>query len=108
MSKTAFAIIAAIVTGAAFTRAQSRAGSTPLPAPATAEYGRRLLASTSILLGPDQSDPAMRYTGNRLQCGSCHLNAGAAPYVLYVTFPRVPAGGSARIDEPDPGTCPGL
>jgi len=36
------------------------------------------------------------------------LNAGSAPYVLYVTFPRVPPGGSARIDEPDPGTCPGV
>jgi quercetin dioxygenase-like cupin family protein len=36
------------------------------------------------------------------------LNEGTAPYVLYVTFPRVPPGGSARIDEPDPGTCPGL
>jgi quercetin dioxygenase-like cupin family protein len=36
------------------------------------------------------------------------LNAGTAPYVLYVTFPRVPPGGSARIDKPDPGTCPGL
>jgi quercetin dioxygenase-like cupin family protein len=36
------------------------------------------------------------------------LNAGTAPYVLYVTFPRVPPGGSARIDEPDPGTCPGI
>src|SRR4051812_46375314 len=36
------------------------------------------------------------------------LNAGTAPYVLYVTFPRVPPGGSARIDQPDPGTCPGL
>ena len=36
------------------------------------------------------------------------LNAGTAPYVLYVTFPRVPPGGSARIDEPDPGTCTGL
>jgi quercetin dioxygenase-like cupin family protein len=35
------------------------------------------------------------------------LNASTAPYVLYVTFPRVPPGGSARIDEPDPGTCPG-
>ena len=34
------------------------------------------------------------------------LNGGTAPYVLYVTFPRVPPGGSARIDEPDPGTCP--
>ena len=36
------------------------------------------------------------------------LNEGTAPYILYVTFPRVPPGGSARIDEPDPGTCPGL
>jgi len=36
------------------------------------------------------------------------INTGAIPYVLYVTFPRVPPGGSARIDVPDPGTCPGL
>jgi quercetin dioxygenase-like cupin family protein len=36
------------------------------------------------------------------------VNASATPYVLYVTFPRVPPGGSARIDEADPGNCPGL
>ena len=36
------------------------------------------------------------------------VNTGTVPYVLYVTFPRVPKGASARIDEPDPGTCPGL
>jgi quercetin dioxygenase-like cupin family protein len=36
------------------------------------------------------------------------VNTGTIPYVLFVTFPRVPRGGSARIDEPDPGTCPGL
>jgi quercetin dioxygenase-like cupin family protein len=36
------------------------------------------------------------------------INTGTVPYVLYVTFPRVPPGDSARIDEPDPGTCPGL
>ncbi len=36
------------------------------------------------------------------------LNTGTIPYVLYVTFPRVPPGGSARIDQPDPGTCPGI
>ena len=35
-------------------------------------------------------------------------NAGTVPYVLYVTFPRVPQGGSPRTDQPDPGTCPGL
>jgi quercetin dioxygenase-like cupin family protein len=36
------------------------------------------------------------------------VNTGTVPYVLFVTFPRVPQGDSARIDEPDPGTCPGL
>ncbi len=36
------------------------------------------------------------------------VNGGTVPYVLYVTFPRVPPGGSARIDQPDPGTCPGI
>ena len=36
------------------------------------------------------------------------LNMGTIPYVLFVTFPRVPQGGSARTDEPNPGTCPGL
>lgn len=33
------------------------------------------------------------------------LNTGTIPYVLLVTFPRVPQGESARTDEPDPGTC---
>jgi quercetin dioxygenase-like cupin family protein len=36
------------------------------------------------------------------------VNNGTIPYVLYVTFPRVPPGESARIDQPDPGTCPGV
>ena len=36
------------------------------------------------------------------------LNTGSVPYVLYVTFPGVPLGGSPRTDEPDPGTCPGI
>ena len=35
-------------------------------------------------------------------------NAGTVPYILYVTFPRVPPGDSPRTDQPDPGTCPGL
>jgi quercetin dioxygenase-like cupin family protein len=33
------------------------------------------------------------------------VNTRTIPYVLLVTFPRVPQGESARIDEPDPGTC---
>jgi quercetin dioxygenase-like cupin family protein len=36
------------------------------------------------------------------------INTGTIPYVLYVTFPRVPHGASARTDEPDPGTCEGV
>jgi quercetin dioxygenase-like cupin family protein len=35
-------------------------------------------------------------------------NEGSIPYVAFVTFPRVPQGESARTDEADPGTCPGL
>jgi len=36
------------------------------------------------------------------------LNTGTIPYVLFVTFPRVPQGDPARTDESDPGTCPGV
>ena len=35
-------------------------------------------------------------------------NTGTIPYILFVTFPRVPQGDSTRTDQPDPGTCPGL
>jgi quercetin dioxygenase-like cupin family protein len=36
------------------------------------------------------------------------INTGTTPYILYVTFPLVPQGAATRIDEPDPGTCPGV
>ena len=36
------------------------------------------------------------------------INTGTDPYVLFVTFPRVPQGAFARTDEPDPGTCQAL
>ena len=49
---------------------------------ATEDYGRRLLSQTSELLGPDHPDPAMRYSGIRLACGSCHLGIGAQPGTL--------------------------
>jgi quercetin dioxygenase-like cupin family protein len=35
------------------------------------------------------------------------VNHGTVPYVLYVTFPDVPAGASPRTDVLNPGTCPG-
>jgi quercetin dioxygenase-like cupin family protein len=36
------------------------------------------------------------------------VNTGTIPYVLFVTFPRLPQGVNPRTDEPDPGTCPGV
>ena len=36
------------------------------------------------------------------------FNTGTVPYVLFVTFPRIPQGDSPRIDKPDPGTCAGF
>lgn len=34
------------------------------------------------------------------------VNEGTTDTVVVVTFFRVPHGGSARIDQPDPGDCP--
>jgi thiosulfate dehydrogenase len=39
-------------------------------------YGRDLIAQTSALIGPDAADASMRYSGNGLECQSCHLEAG--------------------------------
>ena len=36
------------------------------------------------------------------------INTGTIPFVLFVTFPRLPQGDSARTDEPDPNTCPSI
>src|SRR5229473_2244682 len=36
------------------------------------------------------------------------VNTGTTMAVVYVTFPSVPVGGAARIDAPDPGSCPGI
>jgi thiosulfate dehydrogenase len=72
------AVIGALTVGATLALDPSRVtGARPSPpANATEEYGRRLLGQTSELLGPDHPDPAMRYSGSRLACGSCHLGIG--------------------------------
>ncbi len=66
----------------------------------TAEYGRLLVAQTSWFLGPDQPDPERRYAGSRLNCGSCHLDAGTRPGTLGLTetfqnYPR-PSGRDGK------------
>jgi hypothetical protein len=36
------------------------------------------------------------------------INTGSADALVYGIFPGVPVGGSPRIDQPNPGTCPGI
>lgn len=36
------------------------------------------------------------------------VNTGSTDTILVVTFPGVPVGGSSRIDQIDPGVCPGI
>ena len=58
------------------------AGANRVSSIATEEYGRRLLRDTAALMGPDHPDPAMRHTGSRMACASCHLGTGTEPGTL--------------------------
>ena len=85
----AAAVVACSVLGVAaaggtmyFGRAESAEASRGAPAIATEEYGRQLIASTALLLGPDHPDPERRYSGSRLNCGSCHIATGTEPGTL--------------------------
>ena len=78
------ALVGAVTVGATITisgRRDTGARET-VPRIATEEYGRRLIAQTSEMMGPDHPDPAMRYSGTRLACASCHLGAGTEPGTL--------------------------
>ena len=82
------------------------AAATSRPSIATEEYGRRLIAQTSELLGPDVADPNMRYSGSRLACASCHLGAGTEPGTLTLLqatehYPRFSARVGAKTDIED-------
>jgi thiosulfate dehydrogenase len=48
----------------------------------TAEYGERLIRETTRYLGQYQPNVAMRYSGNSLDCSSCHLVSGSDPGTL--------------------------
>jgi len=76
------------------------------PLIATEEYGKRLLAQTTELLGPDVADAKMQYSGSRLACGSCHLGTGTEPGTLTLLqatqhYPRFSArsGGMTDIED---------
>jgi thiosulfate dehydrogenase len=76
------------------------------PAHATEEYGRRLIASTAELLGPDQPDESLRYINSRLNCGSCHLATGTEPGTLTLLqtdehYPRFSGRAGTQTDIED-------
>jgi len=48
----------------------------------TVRAGRDLIEHTAATIGPDAKDPAKRYSGNGLECQSCHLEAGTKKYGL--------------------------
>jgi thiosulfate dehydrogenase len=71
----------------------------PAKLPAGAEndlirYGLALVTETPLHIGPQATEPAMRFAGNELACTNCHLNSGlqpfASPYVsTFATYPRM-------------------
>lgn len=105
-------MIAAAIIGTAATAAlvflmteQGREVTEAPPAP-TAEYGRRLFAETTWYLGPDHPDQSRRYSGSRLNCSSCHLQAGRQPGMLSMTetyskYPRPLGQGGGAVDLED-------
>lgn len=48
----------------------------------TVRFGRDLIVKSSSLIGPDATDPAMRYAGSGMDCQSCHLGAGTQRFAL--------------------------
>jgi thiosulfate dehydrogenase len=73
---------------------------------ATEEYGKQLVARTTVIVGPDVADPKMRLTKSRLACASCHIGAGAEPGNLSLAvamskYPRISprSGGNETIQD---------
>jgi len=75
------AVGAAVVVGT-LREAQRGPSIDATPPAATAEYGQRLVRDTARLMGPDQPDASMRYTGSNLACASCHIDSGQKPGTL--------------------------
>lgn len=98
--------LGALTIGITIRMAPASGESVGIPVIATEDYGRRLLAQTPELLGPDVGDVKMRYTSSRLSCGSCHLGTGAEPGTLSLPdtikhYPRFSArqGMSTAIED---------
>jgi thiosulfate dehydrogenase len=46
------------------------------------KYGPALVTDTANQIGPTAADPAQRFSGNNLNCQSCHLQAGTQAYAM--------------------------
>jgi hypothetical protein len=57
-------------------------------------YGYQLITNTQRYVGPDVADAAMRFAGNNLSCGKCHLRAGLQPFAA-----RRPGHHLERTDQ---------
>ncbi len=69
------------------------------------KYGYALITDTANQIGPNVADPAKRFTGNNLNCQSCHLQAGTQPYAMPLTgiwgqFPQY-RGREGAVDTLD-------
>lgn len=70
------------------------------------DYGSRLVSETFAVIGPNVSDPAMRFAGNNLACTNCHLDGGTnragLPLLGVVgTYPKYSARSDRTITLPE-------
>jgi len=98
--------VAATVASGRATRVIERQNPAGPPAVITAQYGKRVIAQTTEVLGPDVTDAKMRYTASRLACASCHIAAGIEPGNLSLAtaitrYPRISprVGGNETIED---------
>lgn len=88
------------------TAPSSSTSSRTTPDFATEDYGRRLVAHTAELLGPDHPEPGRRFIDSRLNCGSCHLATGTEPGTLNLLqtdehYPRFSGRAGTMTDIED-------
>ncbi len=72
----------------------------------TVRYGHDLVSKTAMLIGPKAKDFHHRFSGNNLDCQSCHIQAGTKqfglPFVgVFADFPnyRARSGSGGTIED---------
>ncbi|MFO0996079.1 MAG: c-type cytochrome [Alphaproteobacteria bacterium] len=75
-----------------------------VPSAELIRYGRELIEETELKIGPDVADASLRYAGNNMNCGACHLNGGVKKFGLplidsFATFPRYFEGRPITLED---------